>query len=76
MWIRIYFSYKHEIQNKKEIYKKHRNVCVCVCDGNPGREMDTVIQVQILDSVVCISHSVNTLGKYMNPILLPPAMDK
>ena len=24
----------------------------------------------------CISHSTNTLGKGMNPIILPPAMDK
>ena len=30
--------------------------------SNPGRD--------------CISHSTNTLGKGMNPIILPPAMDK
>ena len=24
----------------------------------------------------CISHSTNTLGKGMNPIILPPAMGK
>ena len=24
----------------------------------------------------CISHSTNTLGKCMNPIILPPAMGK
>ena len=34
------------------------------------------IQVQILDKAVCISHSVNTLGKNMNPIILPPAISK
>ena len=27
-------------------------------------------------STVCISHSTNTLGKGMNPIILPPAMGK
>ena len=39
-------------------------------------EMDTATQVQILDETDCISHSSNTLGKGMNPIILPPAMDK
>ena len=39
-------------------------------------EMDTVTQVQILDETDCISHSTNTLGKGMNPIILPPAMGK
>ena len=38
--------------------------------------MDTVTQVQIMDETDCISHSSNTLGKSMNPIILPPAMDK
>ena len=33
-------------------------------------------QVQILDEVVYISHSANTVGKGMNPIILLPAMDK
>ena len=27
-----------------------------------------------LDGTDCISHSTNTLGKGMNPIILPPAM--
>ena len=39
-------------------------------------EMDTVMQVQILNEAVCISHNPNTLGKNMNPIILPPAMSK
>ena len=38
--------------------------------------MDTATQVQILDETDCISHSTNTLGKCMNPIILPPAMGK
>ena len=33
-------------------------------------------RVQILDETDCISHSINTLGKGMNPIILPPAMGK
>ena len=28
------------------------------------------------DEPDCISHSTNTLGKGMNPIILPPAMGK
>ena len=39
-------------------------------------EMDTATQVQILDETDCFSHSTNTLGKGMNPIILTPAMGK
>ena len=39
-------------------------------------EMDTATRVQILDEDDYISHSTNTLGKGMNPIILPPAMGK
>ena len=38
--------------------------------------MDTATRVQILDETDCISHSTNTLGKFMNPIILPSAMGK
>ena len=31
---------------------------------------------QKLDETDCISHCTNTLGKGMNPIILPPAMGK
>ena len=41
-----------------------------------GKEMNTATRVQILDETDCISHSTNTLGKGMNPIILPPAMGK
>ena len=41
-----------------------------------SQKMDTAMQVQILDEADCISHSTNTLGKGMNPIILPPAMGK
>ena len=38
--------------------------------------MDTTTRVQILDEIDCISDSINTLGKGMNPIILPPATGK
>ena len=38
--------------------------------------VDTATRVQILDETDCISHSTNTLGKGMNPIILPLAMGK
>ena len=38
--------------------------------------MDTVTQVQILDEADCISYNTDTLGKGMNPIILPPARGK
>ena len=37
-------------------------------------EMDTAARVQILDVTDSISNSTNTLGKGMDPIILPPAM--
>ena len=39
-------------------------------------EMDTVTRVQILDQTNYISHSTNTIGKGMNPIIFPPAIGK
>ena len=33
-----------------------------------SKKMDIAKRVQILDEAVCISHSVNILGKGMNPI--------
>ena len=41
-----------------------------------SQEMETTTRVQILDQANCISHSTNTLGKGMNPIIFPPAMGK
>ena len=38
--------------------------------------MDTATRVQNLDEADCISHSTNSLGKGMNPNILPPAMGK
>ena len=45
-------------------------------NGGARGEMNTAIRVQILDETDCISHSTNTLGKGMNPIIIPPAMGK
>ena len=39
-------------------------------------KMDMATQVQILDKADCISQSTNSLGKGINPIILPPAMCK
>ncbi len=38
--------------------------------------MDTATRVQILNEAICISHSVNTLGKGMNPIILASTIGK
>ena len=56
-------------------------VCVCVCGWATVFHLsmfDLIIKtrVQILDEADCISHSINTLGKGMNPNILPPAMGK
>ena len=40
------------------------------------KEINTATRVQILDETDCISHSTNTLGKGMNPVILPLAMGK
>ena len=49
---------------------------LCVCMVVTIQQMDMAIRVQILDKADCISHHTNTLGKGMNPIILPPAMGK
>ena len=38
--------------------------------------MDTVTRVQIFDEADCIPHSINILGKGMDPIILPPDKGK
>ena len=40
----------------------------------PGRVIPETIKM--VPETDCISHSTNTLGKGMNPIILPPAMGK
>ena len=37
--------------------------------------MDSMTRVQILEEAVCISYNADNLGKDINPIILPPAMD-
>ena len=39
-------------------------------------EMNTADRVQITKEIVYISHCANTLGKGMNPIILPLVMDE
>ena len=38
--------------------------------------MDTVTRVQILNDIVSISHSANTLRKGMDPVIFPLDMGK
>ena len=38
--------------------------------------MDSDTQVQILDEADCISQSTNTLGKGINPLILPQGIRK
>ena len=45
------------------------------CNGYRRRKY-TATQVQNLDETDCISHSTNTLGKGMNPIIFPQPMGK
>ena len=48
-----------------------RGVMVIVAGNRPRRH-----EFKSWDETDCISHSTNTLGKGMNPIILPPAMGK
>ena len=63
-------------------FKASRNRGVlnkCLFRGARGvmvMELDTATRVQILDETDCISHSTFTLGKGINPIILPPPMGK
>ena len=41
-----------------------------------SEEMNKVTRFQILDEADCILHCTNTLGKGMNPIILPSSMSK
>ena len=38
--------------------------------------METETGVQIIDEVVCISHSPNAFGKGMNPTIFQPTMNQ
>ena len=51
------------------IYGGARGVMVIVAGIGHGRH-------EFKSWTDCISHSTNTLGKGMNPIILPPAMGK
>ena len=57
----------------KEIDKKDKYLDL---SGGASGIMDKAIRVQILDETDGISHITSTLGKGMNPIILPPAMGK
>ena len=42
----------------------------------PLWSMESVLQVQILDEIVCIYHDADNLRKGMNPTIIRPAMGK
>ena len=46
------------------------------CNGYRRRKWTRRHEFKYLDEADCILHSTNTLGKGMNPIILPPAMGK
>ena len=73
------------------IEKIQLGMILAIFNGNPGatiiscysptnvrEETDLINFYNELsyDKTDCISHSTNTLGKGMNPIILPPAMGK
>ena len=64
------------------MWNVHRMFITCIhCGGACGVTVIVVGNehgdtVQILDETDYISHSTNTLGKGMNPIILPLAMGK
>ena len=60
------------IETKRPSYDKQMSPW---CNGYLRRKW-TRTRVQILDDTDCISDSTNTLGKGMNPMILPPAMGK
>ena len=49
---------------------------VIVVENGQSDTISNPARVQILDMTDCISHSTNTLGKGINPIILPPIMGK
>ena len=59
-----------------------RNLCVAILKDDARGVMVIVVGIghddtnSNPDETDCISHSTNTLGKGMNPIILPPAMGK
>ena len=63
---------------KQSNHHHHHHVVpeVPVVQWLSSQDMDTATRVQILDLTDCISHSTNTLGKGLNPNILPQAMGK
>ena len=71
--------------NNKRVWKevqKRVNINVIFFIGDARGVMVIVVRnghgntSSILDGTDCISHRTNTLGKGMNPDILPPAMGK
>ena len=60
----------HKVKSNYYIYGDIQSVMVIVV-GNGHCDLSSN-----LGEAVCISHSANSLGKGMNPSILPPAMGK
>ena len=69
------FSFRSHLNHNFHTYNSSQIVAVPVVLWLLSQELDTATRVQILDETDCISHNTNTLGKGMNPIILP-AMGK
>ena len=67
-------KWNHTVRVSVVIYREHtgssRDVMVIVVGNGHG---DTCSNPRKVD---CISHRINILGKGMDPIILPPAIDK
>ena len=68
---------------ERKLRRTHTRIHKCIttsihpwCHGYRRRIWTRATRVQILDLTDCISHSPNTLGKGINPIILPAAMGK
>ena len=63
-------------ENNHDSSHKWFKVNVFFCDMYAINIYVYTTRVQILDGADCISHRTNTLGKSMNPVILPSAMGK
>ena len=90
-WLWLYITYYNDrTANKKSFCIKsaegcygqagikpmNRRIIYTISADTHGYCCRKWTQRQILDEADCISHSTRTLGKGMNPIILPPAMGK
>ena len=63
------FSFSFSLRKNSFLYQKDACNVMVVIRGNGCVNLS-------LDEAICISYSVNTLGKGMHPTILPSAMGK